>query len=91
MFASFDYLSYAPLLKLCHYAVSQPFEQIGQEVAALLLKRLGGNWEDFPQHVMLKPEIKVLKANGGILFEREEEPPQAETITQYSNELCSYF
>lgn len=91
VFASFDYLSYAPLLKLCHYAVSQPFEQIGQEVAALLLKRLGGNWEDFPQHVMLKPEIKVLKANGGIPFEREEEPPQAETITQHSNELCSYF
>ncbi|WP_332448014.1 LacI family DNA-binding transcriptional regulator [Sphaerochaeta sp.] len=68
VFASFDYLSYSPLLKLCHYAVCQPLERIGQEVADLLLKRLGGDWDDFPKQVTLRPEIKVLEANGGIPF-----------------------
>jgi len=89
VFASFDYLSYAPLLKLCHYAVSQQFEQIGEEVAALLLKRLGGDWEDFPKHVMLRPEIKVIKANGGVPFEHDQE--QAREPELESDELCSYF
>ncbi|MXI85912.1 LacI family DNA-binding transcriptional regulator [Sphaerochaeta halotolerans] len=68
VFASFDYLSYAPLLKLCHYAVAQPCDKIGEEVSTLLLKRLNGNWEDYPKHVMLRPEIKVLRANGGIPY-----------------------
>lgn len=69
VFASFDYLSYAPLLKLCHYAVAQPLERMGQEVASLLLKRLGGEREGFPEHVILRPEIKILSANGGKPFE----------------------
>lgn len=69
VFASFDYLSYAPLLKLCHYAVAQPLERIGQEVAALLLKRLNGDKEGFPEHVMLRPETKIMTANGGLPFE----------------------
>lgn len=68
VFASFDYLSYAPLLKLCHYAVAQPCEKIGREVSTLLLKRLGGSWEDFPEHVKLRPEIKVIRSNGGIPY-----------------------
>ncbi len=88
VFASFDYLSYAPLLKLCHYAVSQQFEQIGEEVAALLLKRLSGDWEDFPKHVMLRPEIKIIKANGGI--ELQEKNPATQT-TPPEESLCSYF
>jgi len=92
VFASFDYLSYAPLLKFCHYAVSQQFEQIGEEVAELLLKRLGGDWDDLPRHIMLKPEIKVIQANGGIPFEHEEHNQEQARETELdSGELCSYF
>ena len=69
VFASFDFLAYAPLLKLCHYAVAQPLERIGQEVATLLLKRLKGDREGFPEHVMLRPEIKIMTANGCRPFE----------------------
>lgn len=90
VFASFDYLSYAPLLKLCHYAVSQQFEQIGQEVASLLLKRLRGNKEGFPHHVMLRPGIKVIRANGGIPFESEEQVKE-EAIGEHPEKVCSYF
>lgn len=89
VFASFDYLSYAPLLKFCHYAVSQKFEQIGEEVAKLLLQRLGGNWEGFPKRVMLRPEIKVITANGGIAF--EEPPTLPELDHEGLEELCTYF
>jgi LacI family transcriptional regulator len=71
VFASFDFLDYAPLLKLCHYAVAQPLEKIGHEVATLLLKRLKGDMEGFPEHVMLKPEIKIMTANGGRQFDTE--------------------
>lgn len=92
VFASFDYLSYAPLLKLCHYAVSQQFEQIGEEVAALLLKRLGGDWEDFPKHVMLRPEIKVIRANGGVPFEQGEQGLMENQADEGNTaDLCSYF
>lgn len=66
VFASFDYLSYSPLLQFCHYAVCQPLEEIGRSVAMLVLRRLGGDWADFPQQIVLTPEIKVMVANGGI-------------------------
>lgn len=71
VFAGFDYLNHSPLLKLCHYAVSQPFERIGHEVSTLLLKRLGGDPSGFPTHVVLKPQIMVIKANGGLPFEED--------------------
>lgn len=60
VFASFDYLSYAPLLHFCHYAVSQPLDHIGHEVATLLLRRLAKDYGDYPKQIVLKPEIKVL-------------------------------
>jgi len=66
VFASFDYLSYSPLLQFCHYAVYQPLEEIGQSVAKLVLRRLEGDWSDYPQQIVLTPEIKVMVANGGI-------------------------
>lgn len=68
VFASFDYLHYAPLLRFCHYAAAQPMEKIGKAVAALLLKRLEHNWSSYPEEVVLRPEIKVMAANGGIPF-----------------------
>ncbi len=71
VFAAFDYFEHAPLLKLCHYAVVQPLEEIGQKVAHLLLKRLQGEVEGFPQHVVLKPDIKVITANGGHEFNQD--------------------
>jgi len=66
VFASFDYLSYSPLLQFCHYAVYQPLEEIGQSVASLVLRRLEGDWSDYPKKIVLTPEIKVMVANGGI-------------------------
>jgi LacI family transcriptional regulator len=68
VFASFDYLSYSPLLQFCHYAVFQPLEEIGKSVAALLLRRLDDDWEDFPRQILFKPEIKVMEANGALPF-----------------------
>jgi LacI family transcriptional regulator len=64
VFASFDYLSYSPLLQFCHYAVFQPLEDIGKAVATLLLRRLNDDWQDFPQKILFKPEIKVLTPKG---------------------------
>lgn len=69
VFASFDYLHYAPLLRFCHYAAAQPMEKIGKAVAALVLKRLDHNWSGYPEEVVLRPEIKVMSANGGIPFQ----------------------
>jgi len=68
VFASFDYLHYAPLLRFCHYAAAQPMEKIGKAVAALVLKRLEHDWSSYPEEVVLRPEIKVMSANGGIPF-----------------------
>jgi len=68
VFASFDYLHYAPLLRFCHYAAAQPMEKIGKAVAALVLKRLEQDWSSYPEEVVLRPEIKVMSANGGIPF-----------------------
>ncbi len=68
VFASFDYLHYAPLLRFCHYAAAQPLEKIGKAVAALLLKRMERNWSNSPEEVVLRPEIKIMTANGGIPF-----------------------
>lgn len=69
VFATFDYLSYAPLLRLCHYAVAQPMEQIGNEVASLVLKRLAGDKSPKAEHILLKPQIKVMRANGAAPYE----------------------
>lgn len=66
VFASFDYLSYSSLLQFCHYAVYQPLEEIGTSVATLLLRRLEGDWSDFPQQIVHTPTIKVMVENGGI-------------------------
>lgn len=66
VFASFDYLSYSPLLQFCHYAVCQPLEEIGKSVATLILRRLGGDWSDFPQTIIHRPEIKTMVAYDGI-------------------------
>jgi hypothetical protein len=43
-------------------------EEIGIETAQILLRRLSGDMSDFPQIVMLRPEIKVLDFNGGKPF-----------------------
>ncbi|AEV30359.1 transcriptional regulator [Sphaerochaeta pleomorpha str. Grapes] len=66
-FSTFDYLYYAPLLKFCHYAVAQPLEEIGEVTAKLLLKRIGGDYSDFPCKVVIEPSIRVLTNNGGIV------------------------
>lgn len=60
VFASFDYLPYAPLLSLCRYAAAQPMQEIGQAVAALLLRRVRGDFSDFPVHLVLPPELKMV-------------------------------
>ena len=71
VFGTFDFLHYYSLLRNCHYSVSQPLSQIGREAAALLLKRLSGDYSDFPQTVVLKPGIMVFKRNGASVWDRE--------------------
>lgn len=68
VFASFDHLSYAPILRYAHYTAGQRLHEIGVETAEILLKRLKGDRSDFPQTVMLRPEINVLDFNGGVPF-----------------------
>lgn len=71
VFATFDYLYYAPLLKFCHYAVAQPLEQIGEKAAQLLVQRIQGDYTDFPSKVVLEPTIHVLKEHGGIVTDEK--------------------
>ena len=70
-FSTFDYLYYAPLLKFCHYAVAQPLEKMGEVTAKLLLKRIGGDYSDFPCHVVIEPTIRVMPNNGGIITDEK--------------------
>ncbi len=63
-FASFDYLSYAPLLTFCRHAVAQPLEEMGEETVSLLLKRLNGEWDNYPSCVVLPPRIMRMGSNG---------------------------
>ncbi|HKM08392.1 MAG TPA: substrate-binding domain-containing protein, partial [Sphaerochaeta sp.] len=67
VFATFDHLFYAPLLKFCHYAVAQPIEKIGQSVADILIRRMQGDFDYFPLRVVLLPTVHVMKENGGIV------------------------
>ena len=71
VFGTFDFLHYFPLLKNCHYSVSQPLHDIGEKAAKLLLQRLKGDYSDFPQYVTLKPEIVVFKRNGATITDIE--------------------
>ncbi len=59
--ASFDYLSYSPLLSFCHYAMRQPQELIGTEVVRLLMKRLTSKTHSDFEKVVIEPELKILK------------------------------
>ena len=58
--ASFDYLSYSPLLAFCHYAMRQPQEIIGSEVVRLLLKRLNEDVKTPSEKIVITPELKVI-------------------------------
>lgn len=71
VFASFDYMHYAPLLRFCHYAVAQQVAAIGSEAATLIRRRIDGDMEGFPANIMLKPEIRAMISNGGILSNPE--------------------
>ncbi|NCB01373.1 MAG: LacI family transcriptional regulator, partial [Spirochaetia bacterium] len=64
--ASFDYLSYSPLLAFCHYAMRQPQEIIGSEVVRLLIRRLQGDYKGPYEKVVITPELKILKKNSKI-------------------------
>lgn len=67
VFSTFDYLYYAPLLKFCHYAVSQPLDQMGETAAQLLIRRLDGDLQGFPSTVVIEPTICVMEDNGGVV------------------------
>ncbi len=58
--ASFDYLSYSPLLAFCHYAMRQPQEIIGSEVVRLLMKRLQGDFVSPFEKIIITPELKIV-------------------------------
>ncbi len=60
VFASFDHMFYAPLLKFCHYAAAQPIDQIGQSVADILIRRMAGDMDDFPTKMVFSPTIHAI-------------------------------
>ncbi|MDD2233186.1 MAG: substrate-binding domain-containing protein, partial [Sphaerochaetaceae bacterium] len=68
VFGSFDLMYYGSLLKNCHYAAVQPVEAMGEAIVDILLRRLGGDNSDFPNRIVLDPEIRVLAKNGGKEF-----------------------
>ncbi len=61
--ASFDYLSYSPLLAFCHYAMRQPQEIIGSEVVRLLLRRLKGDFKGPFEKIVITPELKIINTS----------------------------
>lgn len=83
VFGTFDFLRYFPLLKNCHYSVSQPLSEIGKKAAELLLKRLSGDVSDFPQAIILKPEIMIFKRNGATVCDIEGSKTVADTSYPY--------
>lgn len=66
IFASYDYLSYAPLLIFCHYAMAQPLDLIGVNAAKLLVDRMRFDRKCNPRKLILEPRMKVMVSNGGI-------------------------
>ncbi len=66
VFASFDYLYYAPLLRFCHYAVSQPLDKMARLAVQLLIRRLEGDMQGFPSTTVLKPTVVVMEQTNGI-------------------------
>lgn len=67
VFASFDYMYYGSLLKNCHYAVVQPSQAMGEAIVEILMRRISGDMANFPEKIILDPEIKTLTQNGGVL------------------------
>lgn len=65
--ASYDFMRDSALLTFCHYAMYQPLEQIGKEVVRLILKRIELKNNDNPNKIIIKPIMKVMSANGGIV------------------------
>ncbi|MFA6845965.1 MAG: LacI family DNA-binding transcriptional regulator [Sphaerochaetaceae bacterium] len=67
VFASYDFLYYAPLLTFCHYAMGQPLDFVGISAARLMVNRLKFNKDAEPRKIVLEPRMKVMVAHGGIL------------------------
>jgi LacI family transcriptional regulator len=53
IFAAFDEMPYAPLLKFCRYSVSQPVPEMGIRAARVLLARMTGERAGPPEEVRL--------------------------------------
>lgn len=57
--AGFDDMALSSILGFSSLTISQPMNRMGREAAHLLLRRLGGDKEDFPQVRRLKTELIV--------------------------------
>lgn len=66
VFASYDYLPYAPILTFCHYAMAQPLNLIGINSAKLLVDRMRFKRKCESRKLVLEPRMKVMINNGGI-------------------------
>jgi LacI family transcriptional regulator len=65
--ASYDFMRDSALLTFCHYAMYQPLEIIGREVVKLILNRIEIKNNDDANTIIIKPIMKVMSANGGIV------------------------
>jgi len=49
VFAAFDETPYSPLLRFCRYSLSQPVAEMGAQAARILLARIAGDLDSFPE------------------------------------------
>jgi LacI family transcriptional regulator len=42
----------------CIVSIAQPMQQIGEKAAELLLRRIKGDWEGFPETIRMEPEVR---------------------------------
>ncbi|HZJ88079.1 MAG TPA: LacI family DNA-binding transcriptional regulator [Sphaerochaeta sp.] len=78
VFAAFDYLYYAPLLRYCRYAAAQPIEEMANSAVLLLTRRLEGDTEDFPSTQVFKPTTVVMANGRADAEEHLSHPPRFE-------------
>lgn len=78
--ASYDFMRDYALLTFCHYAMYQPLEEIGKEVVRLILERIELKNNENPIKIIIKPTMKVMSANGGIVSDPQ---LQEEVIPAY--------
>lgn len=53
-FVTFDDMDFSLVMRPHLSSVKQPFEEIGEKASQILIKRMNGDYSDFPRKVRLK-------------------------------------